>query len=93
MNIKVLIVLADGGFRVHIIALYPPARAWLKAYSTKLNCVAELKSVALITHSELTEAVETDFATTDGMLIFQASAEPAFLRAIGFVEQKRMFIN
>lgn len=93
MNVRVLIVLADEGYRVRILAPGPPVRSWLKVYASKLLCMTELRCVKLLTPAESEEALEDDFDSTGGMLVFQANVDIEILRAAGFVEQKKSFVN
>lgn len=93
MDVRVLIVLADAGYRVRILAPDPPVRSWLKIYNSKPVCMTELRCMNLITPSESAEALDDDFDNTGGMLVFQTNTSIEVLRAGGFIEQKNEYVN
>lgn len=88
MDVRVLIVLADAGYRVRVLAPDPPVRSWLKIYESKPLCMTELRCLNLITPSEAEEALDDDFDNTGAMLVFQTDTNVEVLRAADFVEQK-----
>lgn len=93
MDVRVLVVLGDEGYRVRILAPKPPVRNWLKIYESKLLCMIELRCLKLLTPTESEEALDDNFDHTGAMLVFETDTEVEILRAAGFVEQKRERVN
>ena len=63
MDVTLLIVRADDGYRVRVIVPGPPMRSWLKVYESKSLCLAELRYLGFLMPEDALEATANDFDT------------------------------
>jgi hypothetical protein len=90
MDVRVIITCRpDESCRVSVVSS-PKVRGhvWLKKFESKHICLAELRTLGLLTAVEVAEVQASDFDKRAGMLVFHAIAEPEALIAAQFVEQK-----
>jgi hypothetical protein len=61
------------------------ARMWYKMYPSKLECVADLSQLGLLTIMDHDDVLKSDFDTKDRILTTTTSAESEALDEAGFV--------
>ena len=94
MDVRVIIAShPNQTYQVGVLAPDRPCRSWLKLYTSKLLCFAELTCIGLMTELEKTEARSSDFDIHDRILIIHTETEAEILRAAGFEEQRYEYIN
>jgi hypothetical protein len=91
MDVRVIIVSrADETCHVCVLAPNPSGRSWSKNYKLKQECLNELISVGLLTPTEEAKCHGSDSAN---VLVIEGDTAPEILRAAGFVEQKKGYLN
>jgi len=85
MQVTLLIILSDAGYRARMIDAGPPARSWLRVYASKIQCMSELSHFHLITSEDAADAVLKDFDVRGAILVIQTNTDDATLTAAGFV--------
>lgn len=93
MEVRLLISQTLHGCRASVLEWGPPWKSWVKFYDSKAHCLTELAYTELAPANEVAEALDTEFDETTGILLLHSNIDPAILRAAGFVEMAKTYVN
>lgn len=88
MDVRLLIT----GFRpinLYRVCVFAPGitESWIKDYSSRQDCISELRCIDLLTPEEADEALASDFDTKERILIAHSNADSGTLQESGFIKQ------
>jgi hypothetical protein len=88
MDVRVIITSRpdDDGCRVSVASPKSPGLLWQKEFASKHLCLAELRTLGLLTANEVVKG-RAHFDKSSGMLIVHTDAEPEALIAANFVQK------
>ena len=88
MDVRVIITSRpDDGCRVSVVSPKLPGLLWQKEFASKHFCLAELRTLGLLTANEVATGRASRFDMMSGMLILRADAKPEALIAANFVQK------
>jgi hypothetical protein len=93
MEARLFISQTLDGYRVMVLVPGPPCRSWNKVYESKAHCLTEIAYVELAPPGEVAEAMETELGGEIAAIMIRSDVEPMVLRAAGFVEDVKEYVN